>query len=231
LPYVDQDDLASRYTFEAPFFYTNLAFGIDNQSVANAPVPIFNCPMAPRVAPAPYTYTFNYPGYPSITWQAYPADYTPLAGVSQPLAGYLGWAPTADLSGALTQDQDTPIAAIQDGTSNTILLAEVAGKNELWQAGRDTGTTLSGFYGGQGGWADATSAGSQLDGSTADGTFSPGPCGVNCSNDYGLYSFHKGGANCVFCDGSAHFIPATTNISILAGLVTRDNSDAVIIDF
>src|SRR6516164_773096 len=46
LPYIEQDNLYSRYNFAAPFFYTNAAFGIDNQAVANTQVKTFVCPAA-----------------------------------------------------------------------------------------------------------------------------------------------------------------------------------------
>jgi prepilin-type N-terminal cleavage/methylation domain-containing protein/prepilin-type processing-associated H-X9-DG protein len=225
LPFLEQDNLYKKYNFGAPFFYSNPALGIDNQSVANTALPVFICPTAPQRS-GPYTYTFNFPPFPSFTWQAYPSDYTPLAGVSQFLASYLGMT-TQPLSGALQQDKETPIAALRDGTSNTILLAEIAGKNELFRAGKDTGTPLSGFFGGEGGWADATSAGSSLWGSSADGTVAPGNCGVNCSNDYGLYSFHSGGANILLADGSVRFVKATIDIRVLCALVTRQGGEVV----
>src|SRR5262249_22455953 len=83
-----------------------------------------------------------YPGYPAITWQAAPADSTPLGGVSPTLAAYIGLS-SSDLAGALQRDQKTPISALSDGTSNTILSAEIAGKNDLYQNGRNTGQKLS----------------------------------------------------------------------------------------
>jgi prepilin-type processing-associated H-X9-DG protein/prepilin-type N-terminal cleavage/methylation domain-containing protein len=224
LPYLEQDNLYKRYNFNAPFFYSNPAFGIDNQSVANTPLAVMNCPSVPKVPSGPYTYTFNFPGFPQITWQAWPADYCPLAGVSQSLASYLGM--NGALGGALDTDMGTRIMAITDGTSNTILLAEIAGRPELYQNGHDTGTQLSGFFGGEGGWADATSGGSQLYGSSNDGTVTPGSCGINCSNDFGFYSFHDSGANMLFCDGSVRFLTAGQDIHNLAAQVTRAGGEA-----
>jgi prepilin-type N-terminal cleavage/methylation domain-containing protein len=221
LPYIEQDNLSKLYNFNAPFFYSNPAFGIDNQSVVNTPIPIFRCPMAPRRDA--YTYTFNYPGYPAITWQAWPADYSPIDAVSGSLNSYLGLGyNSTQLQGALQADVGTPILGITDGTSRTILIAEIAGKNEVYRTGpQDAGQKLSGFYGGEGGWGDATSGSSGLYGSSGDGVITPGSCGINCSNEYGLFGFHTGGARAVFADGSVHFLPAATDIHVLVALVTR----------
>jgi prepilin-type N-terminal cleavage/methylation domain-containing protein/prepilin-type processing-associated H-X9-DG protein len=219
LPYIEQDNLYKQYNFSAPFFFSNPAFGINNQAVANTPIKTYICPAAPSRT-GPYSYTFTFPGFPSFSWQAYPADYTPIAGVSTSLLGYLGLTTTAT-DGALQRDVTTKILALTDGTSNTILLGEIAGKNEQYRAGKDSGQPLSGFYGGEGGWADATSSGSSLLGSSGDGTTTPGTCGINCSNDYGLYSFHTGGANVLLADGSVRFLAASLDIRVLCGLVTR----------
>jgi prepilin-type N-terminal cleavage/methylation domain-containing protein/prepilin-type processing-associated H-X9-DG protein len=224
LPFMEQNPLYDRYNFQAPFFYNNPGFGIFNQDVANTRIPTFLCPSGPSRG-EPYTYTFYFPPYPSFTWQAFPSDYTPLAGVSQYLAQYLG-IPTDSLDGALSRDKTTQLGAITDGTTHTILLAEISGKNKLYRAGPDTGMTLSGFFGGQGGWADATSAGSSLYGSSYDGAVFPGPCGVNCSNDYGLFAFHPTGANAAYLDGSVRFVLKSADIRVLAAQVTRQKRES-----
>ena len=225
LPFMEQFPLYEDYDLDAPFFYSNPAYGIDNQAVSNTPIEILRCPAAPERGP--YTYTFNYPGYPSIAWQAWPSDYSPLAGVGDSLNTYLtlGYSP-AQLTGALEPDKSTPVAALLDGTSNTILVAELAGKNDLWQKRGNTGHQLSGFFGGQGGWADATSGASKLYGSTFDGTITPGSCGVNCSNDYGLFALHTGGANAVLADGSVRLLQESIDIRALVALTTRADGDA-----
>jgi prepilin-type N-terminal cleavage/methylation domain-containing protein/prepilin-type processing-associated H-X9-DG protein len=222
LPYIEQQDLYQQYNFGAPFFYTNLAFGIDNQSVSNTPIAVMNCP-ARSVISGPYTYTFNFPGFPPITWQAWPSDYSPVSRVDSSLAGLLGMTGATD--GALQLDTTTRILAIQDGTSTTMLLAEMAGRNDLWLASGPTGQKLSGFFGGEGGWADATSGASALYGSSLDGTVTPGYCAINCSNDFGFYGFHIHGANFLYCDGSVRYQTDRVNISILAAQVTRAGNE------
>ena len=225
LPFMEQSPLYEDYDLDAPFFYCNPAYGIDNQAVANTPIPILRCPSAPERGP--YTYTFNYPGYPPITWQAWPSDYSPLAGVGDSLNRYLSLGYSSrQLTGALEPDKQTPFAALLDGASNTILVAELAGKNDLWQQRGRTGQQLSGFFGGQGGWADATSGASKLYGSTFDGTISPGPRGINSSNDYGLYAFHGSGAHVLLADGSVRLLPETIDIRVLVALITRAGGEA-----
>jgi prepilin-type processing-associated H-X9-DG protein len=64
-------------------------------------------------------------------------------------------------------------------------------------------------------------------GATRDGTAFFGPCAVNCTNDREVYSFHPGGANAVFADGSVHFLSANIDIRVFAGLVTRAGGEVV----
>jgi prepilin-type processing-associated H-X9-DG protein len=219
LPYLDYKSLYDQYNFKA-IFYDGYPTEIRNQRIANTSIPIFQCPSAPPRGP--YTYSFNYPGYPSMSWQASAADYSPVARVHEDLTNYLGLTYTADQrKGALEPDRPTPPNIISDGSSHTILVAEIAGKNDLWQNGRNSGQKLSGQYGGQGGWADATSAASVLIGSSDDGTTAPGSNGVNSSNDLGLYSFHRSMVNVLMADGSILIIPSDIDILALINLVTR----------
>src|SRR5262249_14972500 len=130
LPYIEQDNVYQKYNFNAPFFYTNAAAGIDNQAVSNTKIKLYLCPSVPERS-GQYSYTFSGPGSAASSWQAYAADYTPVAGISQSLVTYLGLTTTA-LGGPLQRDIKTSILSITDGTSNTILLAEIAGKNKLY---------------------------------------------------------------------------------------------------
>lgn len=66
-----------------------------------------------------------------------------------------------------------------------------------------------------------------LRGSTVDGAQRPGPCGLNCTNDHEVYSFHSGGANAVFADGSLHFLRNDMSIRVLAALVTRAGGEVI----
>lgn len=127
----------------------------------------------------------------------------------------------ARLVGAMRRDQITRITAIADGTSNTILVAEDAGRPIFFNAARQVYNP----NGKEGGWADPNGAFS-IDGANADGSI-PGPCPLNCSNDSEVYAFHPSGANVVFADGSVHFLSSSLNLCGLAALVTRAGGEVV----
>ena len=60
-----------------------------------------------------------------------------------------------------------------------------------------------------------------------DGQTPGGFCTINCNNSWGIYSFHRGGANAVFCDGSVHFLRVGLNRDVFAALVTRSGEETI----
>ncbi len=135
-----------------------------------------------------------------------------------------GTAAGDEANGALMKEFDTSILAITDGTSNTIMIGEDAGRPSIYQQGRPTGgTTADGW-----GWADPD-AGFSVDG-VVPGAFGAnwttgGTCIMNCTNDSEFYSFHTGGMNACMADGSVRFIKSSIPAAALAALITRDASD------
>ena len=66
----------------------------------------------------------------------------------------------------------------------------------------------------------------ELWGSSMDGTTGPnGPCLMNCSNNFGMYSFHSGGCNAVFADGSVHFSFQGMAANVLIALATMQGGE------
>ena len=127
----------------------------------------------------------------------------------------------ANYKGVLTNNYLTRLAAITDGTAQTLLVTECAGRPKLWRAGH----LVPGIYARGGAWVGGTLTFGQ--GSTPDGATKLGPCAINCTNDREVYSFHPGGANAVFADGSVHFLNAGMSIRTLAALVTRAGGEVV----
>jgi prepilin-type processing-associated H-X9-DG protein len=131
-------------------------------------------------------------------------------------------APVANYEGAMPNNGMVRLTDIVDGTAQTILVAEAAGRPQRQQAGR----YLPSLFSAGGPWA---CVGNRIEvwGSTPDGAGHPGPCAINCSNDQEVYSFHSGGANLLFADGSVHFLRATIDIRLFAQLVTRAGGEVV----
>ena len=138
---------------------------------------------------------------------------------------------------------NTPIphvrmASITDGTSNTVMIGEDAarpvGYNHARQIYTQWGGPVDGVlnptdYGG-GAWADPYTF-THLCGSTADGIRCLGGiCMINCSSNNELYSFHPGGVNVGFVDGSVHFLKESIDPHIVVSLITRAGGEIVSAD-
>ena len=141
----------------------------------------------------------------------------------------------ADLRGALRKYPElNTFANILDGTSHTILVAECAGREDVWRGRIMTAAvadkTQPNCARARGG-AWATNDNPYEIGTRADwctGAAIPGPMKINNSNEYGhlFYSFHPAGANFAFCDGSVRHLGESTNLRVLAVLVTRSGGEA-----
>ena len=113
------------------------------------------------------------------------------------------------------------LVGIPDGTSNTIMMAECAGRPQLWQGRQPVPNVwLTG-----GPWASRNLLWGR--GATQDGTAFYGECAINCTNDREVYSFHHDGANAVFADGSERYLKATIDIQVFARLATRAGGEVV----
>jgi prepilin-type N-terminal cleavage/methylation domain-containing protein/prepilin-type processing-associated H-X9-DG protein len=223
LPYLEQSAPAGRYRWDASWFDP------PNQPVVNAQLPTWQCPSAlanrvmdgslPTVAPPPVE-PFN--------GSAACGDYAGTsvvdaglvrAGVIDPPGGPLD--ERGHYEGVFPPNHTRRLTDIRDGTSNTTLIAECAGRPQLWRGrGPVPNVWLSG-----GPWASRGLLWCR--GATPDGTASFGTCAVNCTNDREVYSFHAGGANVVFADGSVRFLSADLSIRVFAKLVTRAGGEVV----
>lgn len=114
---------------------------------------------------------------------------------------------------------------ILDGTSNTFLISEDAGKpNRYKRAGKKMSGTADGAA-----WADSDNnftihGYDPEDCTSATWYFN---CVINCCSNDEIYSFHPGGANVVLADGSCHYFPTNTAMRIVAAMVTRSGGEAV----
>ena len=124
-------------------------------------------------------------------------------------------------------------SAFRDGLSNTTLIVELAGRNQLYRTGMAVNASdpeaIEQAMGGGGAWADFLNGENWIKGRLYDGTDTGngGPCAINCSNfrGAGLYSFHPGGAQALFADGSVQFLSETLDPATFTSLVTAHGGD------
>jgi prepilin-type processing-associated H-X9-DG protein len=217
LPYLEQESLARQYDWNVSWFEPS------NQQVVKTQLSLWQCPSAEanRIMDGSLITVTPPPGK-RFTGTAACGDYAGIRGIDPALASSGLVDPASSYDGILQINRTTRMPAdIPDGTSTTILMAECAGRPTLWQAGKPVpDKQLSG-----GAWASRGLMWGR--GSTPDGTAFFGRCAINCTNDREVYSFHTGGANAVFADGSGHFLNATIDIRVFARLVTRAGGEVV----
>ncbi len=232
LPYIEQENLYRLYNFRYPWFSSPaLVPGTpDNQAVLRSPIPTLLCPAAPgseRTVSGVFRFGTNFPysnlavtdyatcsaiNPGSITFFGYPATTTQIMLLS-------AMRPEASGAGLVLIGfppmKPNPVTQIRDGSSNTILICEDAGRPERWVGGRYIANDLN-----DGGWGHHEND-YGLDGAVSKtDPSSPGNCVINCHNNNETYSFHSGGANHVFADGSVRFIRETISPRTYAALIT-----------
>jgi prepilin-type processing-associated H-X9-DG protein len=242
LPYLGQQNLSDNYDFSVPFF--------SNTEVITAPLNVFQCPAVgqpgrtstttnwkpstafanPALAPIDMFLTC-----PSVTMSA--GDYASYDKVSDDWKLYLDYpSGTPTLVGVLAAPPypsvaevtkllsggslplravQTRPAAVTDGLSNTIMIVECGARPQKWKNNQPVGApdTVRGA-----GWADPAGL------FTVNGDVST-VCLINCTNDANIYSFHPGGANFAFADGSARFLSTSINPQTLVALLSASAGD------
>jgi len=205
LPYLEQEALARIYRWD------KRAQGPENQLVATAQLKILQCPSA---EPNRWVTSVEDPDNYGYGGRGACSDYGGVREIDTDLVELGLVDQVANYEGVLTRNHLMRFCEITDGASQTILVTEHAGRPKLWRAAR----LVPGNYAIVAAWVGSTLTVGQ--GSTPDGTSKNGPCAINCTNDREVYSFHPGGANAVFADGSVHFLKAAIDIRIFARLAT-----------
>jgi prepilin-type N-terminal cleavage/methylation domain-containing protein/prepilin-type processing-associated H-X9-DG protein len=249
LPYIEQENVYRLYRFTETWSSTVNAPAIATQ------VNVFICPSTPL---SNRLDTGNAPGSTAAPrWSAAVTDYAHANGVNgqlalaprnliPPIPGYTFGTPGTDQAqyvGAIlpmstissfTTGMSPPFynkrpkstfATITDGTSNTLAWVEDAGRPFLYRRS----TQISGSRASGAGWADPD-AEFWVDGFTSDGVTSLGPCAMNCVNNNEIYSFHSGGANAVFCDGSVKFLRDSLTVAQIASIISAGLGETTTID-
>ena len=149
--------------------------------------------------------------------------------------GYWGtrWMPFAPTQGGQLRGfadyssmQVVTIASVTDGTSNSILVGEVRpladANNAFWTStGSASGTTVPL------GWdANAWPAADPICNGNWQGATAPLGCRY-ASSAKGFSSYHPGGANMLFADGSVHFLKKSINLVTYNALGSRNGGEVI----
>jgi len=212
LPYLEQGMLYHNYKFTVS--WNDAA----NASVIDKHLKVLQCPSVPN---RDRSYISN-----GLTVAA--CDYGPNNRIDTTNLFPLGLVDNVAIdTGVARVNFLCKVAHITDGTSNTLVIVEDAGRPDRYRMGKQVAGTAT-FSGA--GWADRDCE-HITHGFNSTGASAPGPCAVNCTNDNEIYGFHPGGAFVAMADGSARFLSSNIPIRIVGALITRAGGEIVPADY
>jgi prepilin-type N-terminal cleavage/methylation domain-containing protein len=211
LPYLEQDNLYRQYNFNLDWYDPA------QQPVVSRQLKVMVCPATPN----PNRMISGSIG--GVSYTVPPADYAAIGGITSDIVPAVIPASYPRL-GAMPIDTNLGFKDITDGTSSTLLVAEGAGRPQVWNAGHDTGA-LSPTALTKSTWSAWN--GNFIRGYSYDGSVYPGPCPLNCSNLDAIYSFHTGGAYGLLADGSARFLSQGIDVWVMYSLATSQGGEVV----
>jgi prepilin-type N-terminal cleavage/methylation domain-containing protein len=237
LPYLEQQNLQGLSNINRSVIDpANLPPPLGSSPAGLFQVPVYQCPSAP-IRTADYAPYFKSAGFPS-TIPAINLGTTDYAVVQRTSGTFYssgcGYKPTPSDVNGLLGNKSTParVTDATDGASNTILIAEDAGRPNIWVKQKDYGDSLKtpppGYtpFLNNSGWADYNTKLS-IDGQNTAGTPGLGCCVVNCSNYNAIFSFHFGGANALKADGSVVFLTESMSSATLGALISARGGEPV----
>jgi prepilin-type N-terminal cleavage/methylation domain-containing protein/prepilin-type processing-associated H-X9-DG protein len=229
LPYIEQGNVLQangiQYNFRLDWFDPN------NRPAASTRIPTFECPsvpyghlMDPILEPATY----------GSGWIPATTDYMAVnrannrPAVWNAIFGDTSYPGDDGIRGCLGSNVQTPILAVLDGLSNTIMLAEAGARPQNWKFGKRLADVT--FM--NGAWAYSGND-IAVDGSNASGTTLTNPadipsaCRINCANQGEIYAFHTGGSNVCMGDGSVRFLRDSISLQTLMTLCARGDGKVI----
>jgi prepilin-type N-terminal cleavage/methylation domain-containing protein/prepilin-type processing-associated H-X9-DG protein len=241
LPYIEQGALLAQYDLKENWWVGN------NGALAQTQLRVVQCPSTPNPDRLQNKLEASPPHKIGAT-----TDYYVVEGISA------NFNTNAGLSGAdlLTGDRtgvmvgwtavasprpSNRITSITDGTSNTILVGENSGREDVYRNGKlvaaakadNSAADCARARGGAWATNDNPFEIGQLINWCGGGGAAPGlpptPMKVNGSNEWGylFYSMHTGGANVTMADGSVRFLRESTSLRVLGSLATRAGGEVI----
>jgi prepilin-type N-terminal cleavage/methylation domain-containing protein len=222
LPYIEQNNVAALFNLRYRYdIEPTLPQAPTNQQAAKTPIDAFICPSTGRGS------LVDSEGY---GFTDYSAPVTVAPGLS-------GNSAQPRFKCVLNGDSGRRISSITDGTSNTIAMAEDAGRADTSTGGfmiiktenMDDGTSADRR---SWAWADPDNAFNvdKLVNNSPTPVGGPADCPwseVNCGPNEETFSFHPAGANASLADGSVHFVSASVSAEVFAALMSKDGGEVV----
>lgn len=224
LPYIEQEPLAGIYKMELNWWDVPNAGPEATPGAMATRVKVIQCPSADqnRTVTGTRTYeTVAYPYFGSTT------DYAGVSGISSGVLTLIGLpaAPTTNPSGVFdTSDPLRKFIAITDGSSNTMMFAESAGRPDQWKVGVKSGTVTMTNFNHNGIWSGGNAPYLGIFDATGNTTGARVKA-VNANNFQGMYGMHTGGAQAAMADGSVRFLRDSIDPVQFTALLTRANGD------
>lgn len=226
LPHIEQGNAFDLMDLNFRYDYSASASELSgNQIAAQTPITTYICPTTGRNS------TQDAEGY---GYTDYSAPVTVRPGLS-------GDTSQPRFKCVLNGDSRRSITSIKDGTSNTIAMAEDAGRVDVDRGGfmvikvemMDDNTSVNRR---SWAWADPDNAFNvdKLVNNSNSPVGGPADCPwseVNCGPNEETFSFHPQGANVAYADGSVHFINSNIDAPTFTALMSKDGGEIISGDF
>ena len=220
LPYLEQDNVYKIARLDRSVIDPlNLPPPLGVTTSGQAKIKVYTCPSAPaRDADyGPYFRQFI-PSVGQLTLAV--TDYAVIQGISNRFRSQCApgtpYTDGGDVGVMGRKSVNARFGDISDGTSNTIVFVEAAGRHSNYVRGANVGGYLLNAA-----WADYNTK-IRVHGFSGDGRVREGGCCViNCNNDDEIYSFHSAGTNTLRGDGSVGFLRDGVEPGVLAALISR----------
>ena len=203
LPFIEQQGIADMYVWTESWDDAN------NINASQKWISTFSCPSVPTSKPR-----FEYKGAAGSDYAVCTAVEVGLYTTASP--SLIDLETRTNPFGAMYTNRLYALRDILDGTSNTLLIAEDAGRNKKYKRG---GVLISGSTSG-GAWADSENN-FTVHGIDEKCGASFVNCAINCCSQNEIFAFHPGGANATLADGSCRYFAANTDVRVVSRFVTR----------
>ena len=220
LPFVEENALYDNFNLKFRYDFESTSEAPTNQLGSQQAVEIYVCPS-----------TAGRGGNQDAQGYGY-TDYSAPVTVRPGLSGNPN---QPRFKCVLNGDSNRTIKSVTDGTSNTVAIAEDAGRVDVDRGGfmviktesMDDGTPVNRR---SWAWADPDNAYNvdMLVNNNPSPLGGPEHCPwskVNCGANEETFSFHPGGAHLTFCDGSVHFVSADIDAATFAAIMSKNGHE------